>query len=125
MEGKRAAARRDRADDRGCDHRDVAAQRAGAAEAGRRAQAAADGARRRAEARERTADVIAAMRSLGCRMDEARRAAELSEAIPDASLEQRVRRALTYFVPAHCRRRSEAAESTVTRGLESRQASVT
>src|SRR5438128_304148 len=87
MEGKRAAARRDRADDRGCDHRDVAAQRAGAAEAGRRAQAAADGARRRAEARERTADVIAAMRSLGCRMDEARRAAELSESIPDASLE--------------------------------------
>ena len=113
MEGKRAAARR------------VAAQRARAAETRERAHAVANEERRRAESRERSADVIAALRSLGCRMDEARRAAELSEAIPDASLEQRVRRALTYFVPAHCRRRSEAAESTVTRGLESRQASVT
>ena len=44
-------------------------------------------------------DVIKALRSLGCRMDEARRAAELSESIPEASLEDRVKRALTYFLP--------------------------
>jgi hypothetical protein len=43
--------------------------------------------------------VIAPLRSLGFRAEEARQAAALCEAIPEASLEQRVRRALTYFHP--------------------------
>jgi len=44
-------------------------------------------------------EVIAPLRSLGFRADEARCAAALCEAIPDAPLEQRVRRALSYFQP--------------------------
>ena len=79
-----------------------AAQRA--AEARRREQEAraAEGTRRRAaEARVRAAaeEVIAPLRSLGFSADESRQAAALCEAIPEAPLEQRVRRALSYFRP--------------------------
>src|SRR6267378_5111079 len=60
---------------------------------------AADQARRAAEARVRAAvdEVITPLRVLGFRAEEARCAAALCESIPDASLEQRVRRALSYF----------------------------
>ena len=65
------------------------------------AQRAADARRRETEARERACaaaeEVIAPLRSLGFRKDEASRAAALCESIPEASLEERVRRALTYF----------------------------
>jgi hypothetical protein len=49
------------------------------------------------QARER--DVISGLRGLGFRADEARSAAALCQAIPDAPLEQRMRVALTYFAP--------------------------
>jgi hypothetical protein len=72
-------------------------------EAGARARArAVEEARRReseARARARAAEVIAPLRALGFRAEEARLAAALGEAIPDAPLEQRVRRALSYFRP--------------------------
>jgi hypothetical protein len=42
-------------------------------------------------------DVIPWLRGLGIRVDEARRAAELCADMPDAPLEERVRRALSYF----------------------------
>jgi hypothetical protein len=42
-------------------------------------------------------DVIPWLRGLGVRIDEARKAAELCADIPDAPLEMRVRRALSYF----------------------------
>jgi 5-methylcytosine-specific restriction endonuclease McrA len=67
------------------------------------AQRAAEARKQDTEAHERAraaaAEVIAPLRELGFRADEARRAAALCEAIPEASLEQRVRRALTYFHP--------------------------
>jgi len=64
---------------------------------------AAEQARREAakEARARAAaeEVITPLRLLGFRADEACHAAALCKTIPDASLEQRVRRALPYFGP--------------------------
>ena len=71
-----------------------------AEEAQRAAEArAADEARRAAEAKVRAAvdEVITPLRVLGFRAEEARQAAALCESIPDASLEQRVRLALSYF----------------------------
>jgi len=56
-------------------------------------------ARRRAAARMAVEEVIPALRALGFRADESRRAAVLCEAIPQASLEDRVRRALSYLCP--------------------------
>ena len=67
---------------------------------------AADAARARAAVEE----VITPLRLLGFRADEARCAAALCEAIPDASLEERVRRALSYFQP-RLRMTSQAAAS--------------
>ena len=43
--------------------------------------------------------VIAALRTLGFRADETRRAAALSHTLADAPLEERVRLALSYFRP--------------------------
>jgi hypothetical protein len=43
------------------------------------------------------------LRKLGYRADEARRAAEICERIPDASLEERIRLALSYLCPPHRR----------------------
>jgi hypothetical protein len=60
-----------------------------------RAAAEANAARARAAADE----VITPLRQLGFRAEEARRAAALCEGIPEASLEQRLRRALSYFHP--------------------------
>ncbi len=65
------------------------------------AQRAAEARRHETEARARAQaaadEVIAPLRSLGFRVDEARQAAALCESIPEASLEERVRRALSYF----------------------------
>ena len=59
-------------------------------------EAAAERARGKA-AESPGSDVIPWLRGLGIRIDEARRAAELCADIPDAPLEARVRRALSYF----------------------------
>jgi 5-methylcytosine-specific restriction endonuclease McrA len=65
-------------------------------------------------------DVVPWLRQLGFSAAEARRAAALCEDIPDASLEERVRRALSRFpVKGRTIRPVEASE-TVTRGHESR-----
>jgi hypothetical protein len=53
----------------------------------------------RAAAKKRVEEVIPYLRALGCRPDEARRAAERSEAIPRASLEERVRLAVSHLGP--------------------------
>jgi hypothetical protein len=69
--------------------------------------------RRQAEARRKAADearqarnaveeVIPALRALGFNAGESRRAAALCEAIPRASLEDRVKRALSYLCPKSC-----------------------
>ncbi len=69
--------------------------RAAAAEEARaRAAAAAEEARVRAAA---AAEVVPWLRTLGMRADEARRAAECCEAMPDAPLEERLRHALKCF----------------------------
>ncbi len=57
-----------------------------------------EGRRREAErVRAAAEEVIALLRSLGFSTEEARHAAKLCEAIADAPLEHRVRRALSYF----------------------------
>ncbi len=65
----------------------------------------AEARRREAEARTAAEEVIRPLRLLGFSADEARRAAALCETMPEAALEQRVRRALSYFQP---RRRTPA-----------------
>jgi len=50
-----------------------------------------------AEARDRVEDVLAGLRSLGCRGEDARRAADFSETLEDAPLEERMRAALGYL----------------------------
>ena len=55
--------------------------------------------RARPAAQEHVEEVIRCLRQLGFRADEARTAAALCEAVPETSLEQRVRLALTYFRP--------------------------
>jgi 5-methylcytosine-specific restriction endonuclease McrA len=71
------------------------------------AQAATAEAREAATAakRKQAADeVIPYLRTLGFRADESRAAAALCEPIPEASLEQRVKLALSYFANRHCTR---------------------
>ena len=78
------------------------AQRAAEARRHEQEARAAEGTlRRAAEARARAAvaGVIAPLRSLGFSADESRQAAALCGSIPEAPLEQRVRRALSYFRP--------------------------
>ena len=48
-------------------------------------------------------DVVPWLRQLGFRADEARRAAALCQTIPDASLEERLRLALSFLGPPHRR----------------------
>jgi len=62
-----------------------------------RARAAAACARAAAQAQAR--DIMAGLRELGFRADQARRAAEFSETLPDATLEQRMRAALKFLCP--------------------------
>ena len=59
----------------------------------------AEARRREAEARAAAEEVIRPLRLLGFSAEEARRAAALCEAMPEAALEERVRRALSYFQP--------------------------
>ncbi len=61
------------------------------------ARLAAAGARARAVAKEQAQDVFAGLRGLGCRADEARRAAEFSEALHGATPEERMRAALKFL----------------------------
>ncbi|MBI5711300.1 MAG: hypothetical protein HZC42_13530, partial [Candidatus Eisenbacteria bacterium] len=74
--------------------REAAAARARAEEVRTRAAAAAE------RARAAAAEVIPWLRRLGFRADEARRAATRCESVPDASLEERVRVALSCFAKA-------------------------
>ena len=54
-------------------------------------------ARARAQAKEQTLDVVAGLRGLGCRIDQARRAAEFSETLQGATLEERMRASLKFL----------------------------
>jgi hypothetical protein len=63
----------------------------------REARLAAARALARAQAQERSRDVVAGLRSLGCRADEARRAAEFSETAQGGTLEDRMRIALQFL----------------------------
>ncbi|HYM80780.1 MAG TPA: hypothetical protein VEY91_05120 [Candidatus Limnocylindria bacterium] len=69
------------------------------AAAERRARAAAVAQARAAIERAKEKDVVPWLRQLGFRADQARHAAKLCERIPDASLEERVRVALSFFYP--------------------------
>jgi len=51
----------------------------------------------RAQAKEQTLDVVAGLRGLGCRIDQARRAAEFSETLHGATLEERMRASLKFL----------------------------
>jgi Holliday junction resolvasome RuvABC DNA-binding subunit len=73
-------------------------------EAAREAAAAARQASEEARRRQAAAEVIPYLRTLGFRADESRAAATLCEPIPEASLEQRVKVALSYFANRHCTR---------------------
>jgi 5-methylcytosine-specific restriction endonuclease McrA len=64
------------------------------AEADARAAAEAEA---RTAAKEQAQDLMAGLRGLGCRADEARRAAEFSQGLPDATLEERMRAALKFL----------------------------
>lgn len=55
--------------------------------------------RARQIAQEQTDDIVKGLRNLGFRADDARRAAESSASLPNASLETRMRAALSYFRP--------------------------
>jgi hypothetical protein len=68
-------------------------------EAKRAAQSRAGTAAATERAKERASEVIPWLRSLGFRADEARRAAERCQTVPDAPLEERVRVALSFFGP--------------------------
>ena len=56
-----------------------------------------------AEEQAKEREVVPWLRALGFRADEARRAASVCERIPDASLEERVRLALSCLGPPHRR----------------------
>jgi Holliday junction resolvasome RuvABC DNA-binding subunit len=87
MEQKRTAARR------------AAEARAHAPHRAPAEPAAAAAAPARAVAQEHAADVVKALRTLGCSAAEARRAAAFSATLPDATLEERVRAVLQCLGP--------------------------
>ena len=94
MSRKREAAQRaseETARTRAAAAEETRARAVAAEETRARAAAAAEEARTRAAA---AAEVVPWLRALGLRLDEARRAAEPCQAIPDASLEERLRCAL-------------------------------
>src|SRR6267378_3142093 len=83
-------------------HKREAAQRAvDKTQHERVARAAAEAERQAAEAKARATaeELIMPLRLLGFRAEEARQAAAFCEAMPEASLEQRIRRALSYLRP--------------------------
>jgi 5-methylcytosine-specific restriction endonuclease McrA len=63
------------------------------------ARRAAEESHARAAAQEQGSDVIAALRELGFRLDQARRAADFSATFVNATLEERVRAALRFLAP--------------------------
>ncbi len=65
-------------------------------------------ARAKAAAKERTRDVLAGLRGLGCRTDQARRAAEFSETLDGATLEERLRASLKFLCEHAAGRRLRA-----------------
>ena len=67
------------------------------AEARVRAEAETWARARAAAAREQTLDLVAGLRGLGCRIDQARRAAEFSETLHGATLEERMRASLKFL----------------------------
>jgi 5-methylcytosine-specific restriction endonuclease McrA len=75
-----------------------------------RATAEEEAAAKEQAAREQVRDVFAGLRNLGCRANEARRAAELSGTLQDATLEERMRAALKFLSPGSVRA-STSAES--------------
>jgi 5-methylcytosine-specific restriction endonuclease McrA len=101
MRNKREEARRGRAQARAAAEAkaQAAAEAKAHAAAETKVRAAAEAAARRAQE-----EVIPWLRQLGFRADEARRGASFSRAIPDASLEERVRVALRNLAPAGVRR---------------------
>jgi 5-methylcytosine-specific restriction endonuclease McrA len=96
MDAKRTEARRAVASARAAATEPRTEARHMAAEAHARAAAAE---RRRAAAKEQARDVMAGLRELGFHAAEARRAAEYSETLQDATLEDRMRLALVYLCP--------------------------
>jgi len=68
-----------------------------AVDQGAPAEEAATKAQADAEAKDRIEDVLAGLRTLGCRGEGARRAAEFSETLENAPLEERMRAALGYL----------------------------
>jgi 5-methylcytosine-specific restriction endonuclease McrA len=72
------------------------------------AVAAQAAARARATAKEQARDVLAGLRSLGCRADEARRAAECSEILQGATFEEQMRAALKFLGNKSIQRRAPA-----------------
>ena len=87
MKAKREAAKRKAAEGR-------EAREAAAAEARAKTEAEA--------ARARELDVVPWLRSLGFKADEAKEAAKLCGDLPNATLEERVKRALSFFKPRGC-----------------------
>ncbi|MGE5180278.1 MAG: hypothetical protein ACM3PF_14425, partial [Bacteroidota bacterium] len=80
--------------------------RLAAAEARKRVEAKAQAVRdqeARALAREQAKDVLAGLRGLGCRADQAKRAAQFVEALSCETLEERMRAALGFINRASAR----------------------
>ena len=69
-------------------------------------------AQRRAAVREQTKAVLAGLRELGVCGEEARRAAEFAETLPEATLEDRMRAALKFICPKAARNGTAAGVST-------------
>ena len=133
MKAKREAARRERAAAATARARAVAERARAKAAVAVRAPAAAEQERARvaaAEARaladEHSKDVIACLRTLGFRAEQARRAAGHCTTLPDGSLEERVRAALRLLCPSRAVRPSTCpgACSPAETGLAARAASL-
>ena len=77
----------------------------------RRREAAQLAAKERGAVKARTEEVVPCLRQLGYGAEEARRAAEYSAEMADASLEDRIRAALRYFLPRSLARGRAAVAS--------------
>jgi len=105
MDAKREAARREREAARRA--RDAAQREAAARKAAAAVAKAADAARLA-----KSKDVIAALRALGYRREQAESAARACEELPvDATLEQQLKHALRQLLPAHVARQLSLARS--------------
>ena len=106
---KRAARAQAAAEVRAAAEKRAAAARAADEKRATEARAAAEAAAERFK----ELDVVPWLRRLGFRADEARRAAARCEAIPEASLEERVRLALSFLCPRTASRDFRPAERRV------------